>query len=429
MRALWVPASQLGAVVPVVPVVERLVADGVEVTAVAPGALEMVRSSVSTAVRFVAFGTTDKNTGREKASAASSRLEHVETQEEKEQRILARTVREVEDIGTAVEMSRPDVILGDPFVMGTTLAGEILGVPVVSLIHHLFDEGATHYWPHQHVWMRRNPGSPDGFVQWWNGLRAYLGLPPESRSVSQAQWWPHSVTASVLLVHPLLRYRPRPLPDYVRVAVPEFWEPSCLVDKSVVEAVVARMRRGTAPQVLLTSSSLWQPDTGFVRSTLQACEELGWDVTTTIPSDRDGNGMVDSAHSFLPHSRLLPAADVVVTGAGLGTVLRAIDSRTPLVMCPCSWTNPKARKRDTTHIAEVLIATGVAERVFQEDATPEAVKAALLRITDRGRAMSSCFDEFDTTLRENLARGTVLDTAALSALIRRVAADKGQDTA
>jgi hypothetical protein len=52
--------------------------------------------------------------------------------------------------------------------------------------------------------------------------------------------------------------------------------------------------------------------------------------------------------------------------------------------------------------------------VFQEDVTPEAVKSALLRVTEREREMSCCFAEFDTVLRENLARGTVLDTAALS---------------
>lgn len=423
MRALWVPASQLGAVLPVVPVAEQLASDGFEVTAVASGALQLHRPSVSPSVRFISFPTTVRHTGREEVSAASSRLEHVETQEEKERRIFARTVREIADIAAAVELTRPDVILGDPFVMGTPLAGELLGVPVVSLIHHLFDESASHYWPHQHVWMRRNPKSPEGFVQWWNGLRCELGLPPEPRPAAQAQWWPHSRQASILLTHPLVRYRPRPLPPYAHLAAPRMWEPSA--GHGDVQSVVDGMRAGREIQVLVTSSSLWQPDSGFVRSAIQACRELGWDVTTTVPSVVDPGSRVTAAHSFLPHSLLLPAADVVVTGAGLGTALRAVETRTPLVLCPSKWTNPRSRKRDTTHIAEALTAAGVAERVFQEDATPDAMRTALRRLVARRDEVRCRFAEFADTLEAGLRSKAVLDTDGLCALIRRVATSSG----
>ncbi|GAA3624202.1 hypothetical protein GCM10022267_07860 [Lentzea roselyniae] len=419
MRALWVPASQLGAVLPVIPVAEHLASNGCEVTAVASGALELHRPSVAESVRFISFPTTVKHTGREEVSAASSRLEHVETQEEKERRIFARTVREIEDITAAVKMTRPDVILGDPFVMGTPLAGELLGVPVVSLIHHLFDEGASHYWPHQHVWMRRNPKSPEGFVEWWNGLRCRLGLPPEPRPAAQAQWWPHSRHASVLLTHPMVRYRPRPLPAYAGLALPRTWDPSAGYGDA--ESVVDRMTTGRTPQVLVTSSSLWQPDSGFVWSAIEACRELGWDVTTTVPSVKDSGSRVTAAHSFLPHSRLLPAADVVVTGAGLGTALRAVEARTPLVLCPSRWTNPRSRKRDTTHIAEVLTGAGVAERVFQEDATPDAMRAALQRLVARRDEVRRRFGEFGAALEDGLRCRAVLDTDGLCELIRRVA--------
>ncbi|MBM7857291.1 glycosyltransferase [Lentzea nigeriaca] len=419
MRALWVPASQLGAVMPVIPVVEQLASDGHDVTAIACGALELQRSSVAAAVRFISFPTTVKHTGREEESTASSRLEHIETQDEKERRIFDRTVQEIADITAAVEMVRPDVILGDPFVMGTTLAGEILGVPVVSLIHHLFDEGASHYWPHQHVWMRRNPSSPEGFVEWWNELRGKLDLPPESRPATEAHWWPHSRDASILMTHPVVRYRARPLPAYARVAMPQMWEPTDTSD--VLASIVDAMRGSQRTQVLVTTSSLWQPDNGFVWSAIQACEELGWDATTTIPSVRDPVDRVGAAHSFLPHSRLLAAADVVVTGAGLGTALRAVESRTPLLFCPSRWTNPKYRKRDTTHIAEVLTEMGVAERVFQEDMTPEVMRTALERLVSRRGNMRRRFAMFDSALRASLKSGAILDIRGLCDVIRQVA--------
>lgn len=415
---------------PVMPVVEELAAQGAEVTAVAPGALRMLRSSIPKDVlRFISFESTPTTTGMEKASAAPSQKLKTETPAETEARVLRRIEQEVTDVERAIRLVQPDVILADPFLYGVTLAAERQGIPAVSMIHHLFDESAAYYWPLKYAWRGRNltqgrdQESPEGFIEWWNGIRNHFRLENETRPPEQAAWWTHSKNASVLLTHPEFRYGRQALPDYAKIAVPQSWEPRGLIDERKVEQIIDAMTSSTKPQVLLTDSSFWQPDTGFREATFDACRELGWNVTFTLPSDPDDGTSGQRSHRFLPHSRLLPFVDVLVTAGGMGTVHRAVEAHTPTLACPTDGTTKDSRHRDTTHLAKMLVDAGVARSIVAEEAgqNPAAFTAALLDLYEQREVIRERYEAFDLALENRIQTGEVLDTARLANEIRHVA--------
>lgn len=139
-------------------------------------------------------------------------------------------------------------------------------------------------------------------------------------------------------------------------------------------------RPADAERVLLVSlgsACTRQPE--FYRRCLTAFGELpGWHVVLQIGKDTDRQDLGPiptnvEVHSWVPQLAILERADAFVTHAGMGGCNEGLYSGVPMIAVPQS--------ADQFGNADQLVALGVARRLDTADATPEALRAALLALT------------------------------------------------
>ncbi len=131
------------------------------------------------------------------------------------------------------------------------------------------------------------------------------------------------------------------------------------------------------PWVLVTISSQLQDDTALVEAALQALSDRPLRVVATLGPDRapedlptvPGNARVERVVS---HSAVLERGVLLVSHAGHGSVMKALWHGRPMVLVP--W------GRDQPGVAARAEALGVAAVVGREDASREALSAAIDRV-------------------------------------------------
>jgi MGT family glycosyltransferase len=237
-----------------------------------------------------------------------------------------------------LERLDPAVVVSDILTVAPGLAAEAAGVPLATLIPHLYPVTEPDK-PFFAVGLRA-PRTPVGRAAWrqaqWalraglehgrrdlNGQRERLGLPPQER-------FHGGISSELALVatYPQLEY-PRRWPVGVHVTGPMTFE----VPHPDVE-----LPPGEAPLVLVAPSTAHDADNRLVRTALAALAEEPVRVVATTnrvrpqsPIEVPGNAMLVD---WLSYSQLMPAAALVISHGGHGTVARALGAGTPLLISP-----------------------------------------------------------------------------------------------
>lgn len=237
-----------------------------------------------------------------------------------------------------LEEMRPDVVVSDILTLAPTLAAEVAGVPRATLIPHIYpvvEPGLPFF-----AIGLRPPRTALGRGVWRAGQRALnvglahgrrdlnrqrerLGLPPLERFHGGI-----STDLAMVATFPQLEY-PRRWPAGVEVTGPMTFE----LPHPEIE-----LPPGEDPLVLVAPSTAHDSGNHLVRTALRALAGEPVRVVATTnrvvpqsPIEVPGNArLVD----WLSYSQLMPAAALVVSHGGHGTVARALGAGTPLLISP-----------------------------------------------------------------------------------------------
>jgi MGT family glycosyltransferase len=236
------------------------------------------------------------------------------------------------------ERMRPHVAVSDILTLAPALAAERAGVPLATLIPHIYpalEPGLPFF-----AMGLRPPRTPLGRAAWRTGQRALnvglehgrrdlnlqrrrLGLPPVER-------FHGGISAELALVgtYPQLEY-PRRWPPGVEVTGPMSFE----VPHPEIE-----LPPGEQPLILVAPSTAHDSGNHLVRTALKAFAGEPVRVVATTnrvapqrPIEVPANAVLVD---WLSYSQLMPAASLVVSHGGHGTVARALGAGTPLLICP-----------------------------------------------------------------------------------------------
>lgn len=233
---------------------------------------------------------------------------------------------------------RPHAVVSDILTLAPTLAAEASGIPLATLVPHVYPVVAPGL-PFFAVGLRP-PRTPAGRAVWrlgqraldvgleqgrqdLNRQRAKLGLPPTER-------FHGGISADLALVatFPQLEY-PRQWPAGVEVTGPMTFE----VPHPEIE-----LPAGDDPLVLVAPSTAHDSGNHLVRTALAALADEPVRIVATTnrvvpqaPIEVPGNAVLVD---WLSYSQVMPAASLVVSHGGHGTVCRALAAGTPVLISP-----------------------------------------------------------------------------------------------
>jgi len=237
-----------------------------------------------------------------------------------------------------LEETRPDAVVSDILTLAPTLAAEAAGVPLATLIPHVYpvvEPGkpffAVGLQPPRTpvgraVWRAGQRALDIGLEQGRNDLnrqRARLDLPPIDR-------FHGGISPDLALVgtFPQLEY-PRRWPDGVKITGPLTFE---------IPHPETDLPPGEEPLVLVAPSTAHDSDNHLVRTALAALAKEPVRVVATTnrvkprrPIEVPRNAVLVD---WLSYTQLMPAASLVVSHGGHGTVARALCAGTPVLICP-----------------------------------------------------------------------------------------------
>jgi UDP:flavonoid glycosyltransferase YjiC (YdhE family) len=234
----------------------------------------------------------------------------------------------------------PEVAVSDVLTPAPALAAELCGVPVATLVPHVFPWVAPGFPPYSIG--ARLPRTRVGAALWrgtdrlvaralergraeYNECRARLGLGP-------LPWVHTGISRELALVGtlPQLEY-PRAWPPWLRVVGPLMWEPP---------AEPVAPPPGAGPVVLVAPSTSQDPSQRLLRAALEGLARAPVRVIA-ISNGRERapalrvppNAVVVP---WLSYAGTMPACDLVVTHGGHGTLVRALACGCPVVVCPAA---------------------------------------------------------------------------------------------
>jgi MGT family glycosyltransferase len=234
----------------------------------------------------------------------------------------------------------PDVVVHDVLTIAPALAGELEGVPVATLVPHLYPGPSPGLPPYalgarpartaagRALWRAMARPLELGFKRGrseLNETRARLGLAPLTRLLG-------GISAQLCIVgtFPQLEY-PRPWPDNTSVVGPLLWEPpSERIDPPP----------GTDPVVLVAPSTAHDPEQRLLRAALAGLARTR--VRVLAATNRRGPlqplEVPDNARlvDWLSYSKTMPGCALVITHAGHGTLARALACGCPVLAVPHS---------------------------------------------------------------------------------------------
>lgn len=237
-----------------------------------------------------------------------------------------------------LEEMQPHVAVSDILTLAPALAAERAGVPLATLIPHIYpvvEPGLPFF-----AIGLRPPRTPLGRTVWRTGQRALnvglehgrrdlnlqrqrLGLPPIDRFHGGI-----SPDLALVATYPQLEY-PRRWPAGVEVTGPMTFE----VPHPQIE-----LPPGDRPLILIAPSTAHDSENHLVRTALKAFAGEPVRVVATTnhvvpqrPIEVPANAVLVD---WLSYSQLMPAASLVVSHGGHGTVARALGAGTPVLICP-----------------------------------------------------------------------------------------------
>ncbi len=238
----------------------------------------------------------------------------------------------------AVAEVRPDVVVHDILTLAPAMAGELEGVPVATLIPHLYPVGGPGFPPYAAG--ARLPRTRVGRLVWealdrpmqaglrrgrsdLNDARVRLGLPPVSRLHGGL-----SERLCMVATFPQLEY-PRSWPAGVHVVGPLMWEPPFgSVD----------VPPGADPLVLVAPSTAQDPSHRLLRAALAGLggEPIRVLATWNRRPLRDAVSVPANTRlvEWVSYSKTMPECSLVICHAGHGTMARALASGCPVLAVP-----------------------------------------------------------------------------------------------
>ena len=237
-----------------------------------------------------------------------------------------------------LEEMRPHVVVSDILTLAPTLAAEKAGIPLATLIPHIYpvvEPGLPFF-----AIGLRPARTPLGRAIWRGGQRALnVGLEHGRRDLNRqrerldlapVERFHGGISTELALVgtFPQLEY-PREWPAGVQVTGPMTFE----LPHPEIE-----LPPGDDPLVLVAPSTAHDSDNHLVRTALAALAEEPVRVVATTnrvvpqqPIEVPANAVLVE---WLSYSQLMPAASLVISHGGHGTVARALSAGTPVLVCP-----------------------------------------------------------------------------------------------
>lgn len=245
------------------------------------------------------------------------------------------------DFAAAQEMVRPDICLIDAMLIATLNLAIERGLPFAA-INHL-------------AWIKE--GGCTGFL---NAVAA--ALPGGSTFHDLLE------RAPLVLATSYPQFRTQDTPSHVHFVGP--------IREAIAHDPWPR-QFADRPLVLVSLSSVFQGQGSTLRNICEAVSALPIEVLVTTgrgiaPDTLSVSGHVE-ARSFVPHDAVLPSAALVVTHAGLGTVLYSAGAGKPVLCLP--------NGRDQNDNAARVEALGLG-RVLAPDAAPAEISRAIIAMLD-----------------------------------------------
>ncbi len=239
---------------------------------------------------------------------------------------------------TAVAELRPHALVHDILTLAPAMAGELEGVPVATLIPHLYPVGAPGFPPYalgarlprtrvgHALWSAVGRGTLGGLRQGrdqLNETRRKLGLPPVERLHGGL-----SERLCLVGTFPQLEY-PRKWPTGTHVVGPLMWEPPF----EFVEPPA-----GDAPLVLVAPSTAQDPSHRLLRAALAGLGDLPIRVLATWNRRPLGSRVAVPVNTrlveWVSYSKTMPSCALVICHAGHGTMARALACGAPVLAVP-----------------------------------------------------------------------------------------------
>jgi MGT family glycosyltransferase len=222
------------------------------------------------------------------------------------------------DVRDELDREPADVLLIDSMLWGALCAGQAAGIPTVALFHSaasLFRAGP--------LVDLLAPGLP--LVQ---RLRSELGLAPID-ALSDV----HDACDAAIVATAREFDVPVPLPEQFRFVGPILDGPPLTTEVDTID-----LPPGDEPLVLVSFSTSYQDQLDVLQRTADALADLPVRAVVTTgpsvdPADLKGGANTTVAR-YVQHEQLLPHASLVVTHAGLGTVMSALTHGVPMVCVP-----------------------------------------------------------------------------------------------
>jgi UDP:flavonoid glycosyltransferase YjiC (YdhE family) len=237
-----------------------------------------------------------------------------------------------------LEEMRPHVVVSDILTLAPSLAAEKAGVPLATLIPHIYpvvEPGLPFF-----AVGLQPPRTPVGRAIWRTGQRALnIGLEHGRRDLNRqrarldlppVKRFHGGISPDLALVgtFPQLEY-PRRWPAGVEITGPMTFE---------VPHPEIGLPPGDEPLVLVAPSTAHDSGNHLVRTALEALAGEPVRVVATTnrvvpqsPIEVPANAVLVD---WLSYSQLMPAASLVISHGGHGTVARALGAGTPLLICP-----------------------------------------------------------------------------------------------
>ncbi|MEX2557803.1 MAG: nucleotide disphospho-sugar-binding domain-containing protein [Actinomycetota bacterium] len=289
------------------------------------------------------------------------------------------------DVLLELERAPADALVVDFMLAGAIAAGEHAGVPTAALMHTAFCLPASSRAPFGPA--LEPAAGPAGRLRDaaisalarrlnrrslhdLNQTRARIGLTPVASASDQLL----SVRRLLVLTTTAFDPPPASLPSNVRYIGPQLdgsWKREPLDLRTATG--------GSEPLVVVSFSSRFAAQ-DVVQRVLDALEVLPVRVLLTLgPVLAPDNLRVPASaalHRFIPHERVLPGARLVVTHAGLGTVMAALAHGVPLLCIPL--------KNDQFENAARVVAAGAGRRLGGR-ARRSSLKRAIVQLLNDPR--------------------------------------------
>jgi len=402
VRFLFAVPDMAGNSPPILEVARRLAARGHSVRMLAAASLE--RQVEERGCIWVPFQRAPDDAGASAASAKHSG--RAEFSRIRDKLMFGPALDFARDLLDELDANPADAAAIDTMIPGALVGAEAAGIPSASLIHSVYmfpapglpAFGAGLFPPR--TWLgrtrdrllsaalRRVLGSGLGPL---NRARAELGLEP-LQSVLDG-----TCRADRLLVmtSSAFDFEAEELPRNVRYVGPQLEPPSASRWESPWPASDAR------PLVLVGLSTDQMGQAALLARVIRALGELELRALVTTGPSIDPARFQPAANvvvrSFVPHADVMPRADLVITHAGHGTVIRALAAGAPLVCIPLG--------RDQYDVAARVVWRGAGLKLAAKARMP-ALKRAIASALD-----NDGFRDASRRIAQAISRETAEDKA------------------